>query len=120
MTNHDDQYWEQLAQDAENGRMTPDPTREALHGEAAAEAGRAMLREVFGTDDLDAISDEDLRRGRPALGKQTNGEAGESPMLRLRVPAQMNEAITNLSAARGKSKSELIRDWIAEGLRQAS
>ncbi|WP_178946364.1 ribbon-helix-helix protein, CopG family [Kocuria sp. TGY1127_2] len=120
MTHNEKQDWDQLAQDAETGAMTPDPNTPSLHGDDAAEAGRAILREVYGTDDLDAISDADLRRGRPSLSAQKTRAAGESPMLRVRVPAQVDEAISSLSQAQGRTKSELIRDWIEEGLRQAS
>lgn len=120
MTHNDKQYWDQLAQDAETGAMTPDTSEPTLHGEGAAEAGRAMLREVYGTDDLDTISDADLHRGRPSLSAQKTRPAGESPMLRVRVPARIDEAISNLSKSQGKTKSELIRAWIEDGLRHAS
>lgn len=120
MTHNEKQDWDQLAQDVETGAMTPDPSAPSLHGDVAAEAGRAILREVYGTDDLDAISDADLRRGRPSLSVQKTRAAGGSPMLRVRVPAQVDEAISSLSQAQGRTKSELIRDWIEEGLRRAS
>lgn len=70
MTHNEEQDWDQLAQDAETGAMTPDPNAPSLHGDDAAEAGRAILREIYGTDDLDAISDADLLRGRPSLSVQ--------------------------------------------------
>lgn len=87
MTRYQKRYWDQLAQDAETGAMAQDTNTPALHDADAAEAGKSILREVYGTDGLDSISDADLRRGRPALSAQRGRGAGESPMLRVRVPA---------------------------------
>ena len=109
--------WDQLAQDAENGHYTTDPTQ-TLHGEAAAAAGREMLRAAFGTDDLEGI--DQIRRGRPSLTRRTTKTPGESPMLRVRITPDMDLALTDLSQRRGTTKSELVRTFLAQQLDTAS
>lgn len=106
-------YWDELAQDMEDGNYTTDPGQ-TVTGEAAAAEGAAMLRAAFGTDDLEQI--EVIRRGRPTLGRKAARQAGESKMLRVRVTAEMDAALVELSKQRGITKSVMVRELLAEGL----
>lgn len=110
-------YWDELAQDMEDGNYTTDPAQ-TVTGEAAAAEGKAMLRAAFGTDDLEQI--EAVRRGRPTLERQAAGQAGESKMLRVRVTSAMDAALVELSRQRGTTKSEVVRELLAERLNPAS
>ncbi len=58
-------YWDELAQDMEDGNYTTDPAQ-TVTGEAAAAEGKAMLRAAFGTDDLEQI--EAVRLSHPEEG----------------------------------------------------
>lgn len=82
----------------------------------AKEAGRALLREVLGTDDLDALA-QMSKPGRPSLDKTS---AGQSPMLRVRLPESLNTAIETLAQHKKQKKSEVIRSLLIEGLKHAS
>ncbi|MBD4563248.1 ribbon-helix-helix protein, CopG family, partial [Xanthomonas citri pv. citri] len=69
-------------------------------------------------DDLEQI--EAVRRGRPTLERQAAGQAGESKMLRVRVTPGMDAALVELSRQRGTTKSEVVRELLAERLSPAS
>lgn len=108
--------WDELAQDMETGNYTTDPAQ-TVTGKAAEAEGAAMLRSAFGTDDLEEI--EAVRRGRPSLKRQAAGQAGESKMLRVRVTPGMDAALVELSRERGTTKSEVVRELLAERLSPA-
>ena len=63
---------------------------------------------------------EAVRRGRPTLERQAAGQAGESKMLRVRVTPGMDAALVELSRQRGTTKSEVVRELLAERLSPAS
>ena len=110
-------YWDELAQDMEDGNYTTDPAQ-TVTGEAAAAEGKAMLRAAFGTDDLEQI--EAARRGRPPLERPPGRKAGGARMLRGGVTPGMDAALVELSRQRGTTKSEVVRELLAERLSPAS
>lgn len=48
------------------------------------------------------------RRGRPSLS-----QSGESPMLRVRLPRELDEAVTEAARSAGTSRSEWVRRTLA-------
>ncbi|KAA0976423.1 hypothetical protein FQ154_11185 [Paeniglutamicibacter gangotriensis] len=78
---------------------------EPLHGEAAASAGRELLRK-YGSDN--AIS-QAIRLGRPRVG---DAKRGPSPTVRGRIAEEDFAALVQLEAQSGKSQSALVREAI--------
>jgi predicted HicB family RNase H-like nuclease len=76
------------------GRVVDD-----AYAEAAAEEAIAAVR----------------RRGRPSLSR-----AGESPLLRVRLSRELDEAITRAAEQAGTSRAEWVRQAIAKAVRKAS
>lgn len=64
VTGEKNTYWNELAQDMEDGNYTAVPDS-MVTGEAAAAEGAATLRAAYGTNDLEQT--EAVRRGHPAL-----------------------------------------------------
>lgn len=115
LTPEEEDFYSDMADAAERGeftRVSPPHASEA----AAKEAGRALLREVLGTDDLDALAQMSTR-GRPSLSKDS---AGQSPMLRVRLSQELNNAIESLAQHKKQKKSEVVRSLLIEGLKHAS
>lgn len=54
------------------------------------------------------------RRGRPSLSV-----AGESPLIRVRVSRDLDEAVRQAAAAAGTSRSEWVRHALEEAVRKA-
>jgi hypothetical protein len=69
------------------------------YAEAAAEEAVAIVR----------------GRGRPSLSK-----SGESPLLRVRVSRELDEAVTRAAEQAGTSRAEWVRQAIAQAIRKAS
>ena len=67
---------------------------------------------------VDAAVEEALRhvrtRGRPSLS-----EAGESPLLRVRLPRELDVAVRQAAAEAGLSRSEWVRQTLTEASRKA-
>jgi predicted HicB family RNase H-like nuclease len=55
------------------------------------------------------------KRGRPSLSK-----SGESPLLRVRLPREVDDAITRAARQAGTTRAEWIRRAITQALRKAS
>ena len=53
-------------------------------------------------------------RGRPSLSK-----AGESPLLRVRVSPELNEAVARAAEAAGETRAEWVRRALSEAARRA-
>lgn len=65
---------------------------------------------------------EDMHRryplpGRPSLSGA--GESGESPMLRVRLPRELAEAVDRAAKSANTSRSEWVRRALADGVRRA-
>jgi predicted HicB family RNase H-like nuclease len=55
------------------------------------------------------------RRGRPSLS-----EAGESPLLRVRISRELDAAVTQAAEKEGTSRSAWVRHVLSEASRRAS
>ena len=55
------------------------------------------------------------RRGRPSLSR-----SGESPLLRVRLSRELDEAVTRAAEQAGTSRSEWVREAITQAIRKAS
>jgi len=55
------------------------------------------------------------RRGRPSLSR-----SGESPLLRVRLPRELDEAVTHAAEQAGISRSDWVRRTLAQAARKAS
>jgi hypothetical protein len=75
--------------------------------------GRLIDDAYAGRAAADAI-DKVRRRGRPSLS-----EAGESPLLRVRISRDLDEAVRHAAARTGKSRAEWVRDVLDEASRRA-
>jgi|SRR5579884_964763 len=65
----------------------------------------------------DAVSDalqKVQRRGRPSLS-----QAGESPLLRVRLSRELDEAVTRAADQRGESRADWVRAVLARAVRDA-
>jgi hypothetical protein len=67
----------------------------------------------------DQAADDAIRRvkgrGRPSLS-----HSGESPLLRVRLPEELNDAVSEAAHEAGTSRSEWVRQALAEAPRKAS
>lgn len=54
------------------------------------------------------------RRGRPSLS-----ESGESPLLRVRIPPDLDEAVTRAAEAAGETRADWVRRALARAARRA-
>lgn len=106
MAEHDVDY-ESLAKRLTDPDAEVRGTGKPLHGQAAADAGRAfLLREYGSVEVLDAA----LHPGRPKVGQKKT--SGASPTVRGRISDADFAAFTDLEAETGKSQSELVREAI--------
>ena len=53
-------------------------------------------------------------RGRPSLS-----EKGESPLLRVRLPRELDEAVRRAASRTGKSRAEWVREVLDQAAREA-
>jgi len=74
------------------------------------EAGRAFLEQFVDADELDRIA----RGGRPSLSG-----AGTSPKRQVRLPADVDAALTALAERQGRKPSVLMREAIETYVRSA-
>lgn len=65
----------------------------------------------------EAAADDALRRvrGRPSLS-----ESGESPLLRVRLSRDLDDAVSDAAERAGKSRSEWARDVLAQAAQRHS
>lgn len=54
-------------------------------------------------------------RGRPSLS-----EEGESPLLRVRLPRDLDDAVRRAAERTGKSRAEWVRDVLSQASRRAA
>ena len=55
------------------------------------------------------------RRGRPSLSR-----SGESPLLRVRLSRELDDAVTHAAEQAGTSRAEWVRQALTEAIREAS
>lgn len=100
-----------LGEGAEDLTAFGQDTRLTSGAEAAA-SGRAMLETALGGPE--AV--ERAVRGRPALSSTTARQAHgyKSPQRTFRLPHDLDEKLTRLSARQGRRQSDVVRDALAE------
>jgi hypothetical protein len=85
----------------------------------ADETLRDGMDRVIDDDDTRAAAEEAIfavrRRGRPSLSR-----SGESPLLRVRLSRELDEAITRAAEQAGTSRAEWVRQAITQAIRKAS
>jgi len=84
----------------------------------AGEDLRDSKGRVVGDDYVDSAVEDALRkvrsRGRPSLSA-----SGESPVLRVRISPELDEAMTRAAHAAGETRAEWIRHALAEAVQRA-
>lgn len=70
-------------------------------------------------DDYVARAIDDAHRRRDARGRPSLSDTGESPMLRVRLPRELAEAVDRAAASARQSRSEWVRHALAETVRKA-
>lgn len=110
LSEEDEQHFDDLADKAERGEFVV--RGERLRGEDAAEAGRKMILEATGLQDLD----EAMRvvRGRPRLGEPDRPETGT---WKIKRPDALDKAVNQARKARNMEKSEYIRFAVIEQIK---
>lgn len=110
-----DEYWQDWADRAEGDDISTPASARRYEGDAAEEEIGGLLDEILSPDELASIG----RRGRPGL----NGGAGsgESPKRQVRLPRELDAALTERAAAEHRRPSAIIRDALSDYLhRKAS
>jgi hypothetical protein len=105
MTEHAD--YDDLAARAEAGDLQPVPGT-ALHGAAAAGAGRAALLAATGADTVEDVTRMAL--GRPRLGEDRRPSA----VWKVRASAQLDDQVRAHLQAHGIAFPDLVRDAVSE------
>lgn len=81
-----------------------------------------VLRDTEGrvVDDayVDSAVEDALRRVR-GRGRPSLSESGESPLLRVRISRELDVAVRAAAAASGTSRSEWVRQVLADAARRA-
>lgn len=98
----EEREYAELATRAERGDLKS--TGEALHGDAAAAAGRAILLEATGAPTVEEATQVAL--GRPRLGEEGRTE---TMTWKVRTPAALDQGVRAAATRRGMSVSEYIR-----------
>lgn len=94
------------------------PGTRLTSGSDAAASGRAMLEKALGG----AEAVERAVRGRPVLSSTTAPHARgyKSPQRTFRLPRDLDEKLTLLSARQGRRQSDVVRDALAEYIERNS
>ena len=92
-------------------RLGPDvPDEEELRDSQ----GRA-IDEAYVEAAVEEAIEQARGRGRPSLSQR-----GESPLLRVRLPRELDEAVSNAARRAGASRSEWVRQVLDEAVHRAS
>jgi hypothetical protein len=75
--------------------------------------GRTVTDEYVDAAAADAVR-KVRRRGRPSLS-----ESGESPLLRVRISPELDEAVSRAAEASGETRANWIRHTLSEASRRA-
>lgn len=94
-----------------NYRLGPDvPDEEELRESQGRVVGEAYVDAA-----VEEAIDQVRGRGRPSLSMR-----GESPLLRVRLPRQLDEAVSDAAKRAGASRSEWVRRVLDEAAHRAS
>lgn len=103
------EYYERLADDAEQGEFTPVPGT-IKRGKDAAKDGQDMILTATGSSSLEEANRIIL--GRPRLGEKV----GRSPSVNIRVTPEMREELKARAAREEMTISEVGRKALAQYL----
>lgn len=92
------------------------PEMNAYGGEEAARRGRALVESAVDADEL-AELDRLITRGRPSIGAEE--PRGESPKRQVRLPEELDHALTERAEREHRSASAIMRDALAKYLQGA-
>ena len=98
-----------LADAAERGELTVKPGT-VKRGSASRQEAQALLMEATGTQSADEMTRVAL--GRPRVG----AAAGESPIIRARVPQELKAGFAALALREDRKEADLVREALAEYL----
>ncbi|WP_199700480.1 ribbon-helix-helix protein, CopG family [Galactobacter valiniphilus] len=98
-----------LADAAERGELTVKPGT-VKRGSASRQEMQALLMEATGTASVEEMAR--LALGRPRAGSA----AGESPVIRARVPQEIKNAFAVLAQREERNEADLVREALAEYL----
>ncbi len=87
-----------------------------LDAEVVLDARGERINQAYVDRVIGELTARRERPGRPSL----SGEVGPSAHVSVRVPDTLAKSLDELSAARGVSRSTLVRDVLAEYVRQVS
>ncbi|MBP2437870.1 ribbon-helix-helix protein, CopG family [Microbacterium amylolyticum] len=105
---------EERAERYERGDIDISPNATISSGDEAARRGRAVVESALDADEL-AELDAAIRRGRPSLGQAA--ARGESPKRQVRLPEELDRALTERAKREHRKASAVIRDALTEYLR---
>lgn len=110
LSEEDERHFDELADKAERGEFVV--RGEQLRGEDAAEAGRKMILEATGMENLD----EAMRviRGRPRIGEPSGPETATWKVV---APGALDQAVAKARKARNMNKSQYIRFAVVEQIK---
>jgi hypothetical protein len=89
------------------------PGRDVLASEALGDSRGRLI-----DDDYVDAAVEDARRQVRGRGRPSLSEAGESPLLRVRLPRDLDEAIRQAAQDAGTTRSEWVRRVLAGATRK--
>lgn len=90
------------------------PNTMVYSGDEAARRGRALVESAIDADEL-AELDRLIARGRPSVG--AGRPRGESPKRQVRLPHDLDRALSERAEREHRSASAILRDALAEYLR---
>ncbi|GGD31212.1 hypothetical protein GCM10010915_09350 [Microbacterium faecale] len=98
----------------ERGDIDVSPHAKIYSGEDASRRGRQLIEMVLDEDEL-AELETAIRRGRPSVGAV--GPRGESPKRQVRLPVDLDRALTERAEKEQRNRSDVIRDALSSYLR---
>jgi len=104
-----DEFWTAWAERAEAEDFDTPASAQVFEGNAAEEEIGGLLDEIFSEDESASIG-----RGRPALDRPAG--SGASPKRQVRLPRELDAALTAAAAEEHRRPSAIIRDALSEYL----
>lgn len=104
-----DGRWEEWAERAEAADFNTPASARRYEGAAAEDEIGGLLDEILSADELATIG-----RGRPSLDGTAGN--GRSPKRQVRLPRELDAALTERAAAENRRPSAIIRDALSDYL----
>ncbi|WP_110589838.1 ribbon-helix-helix protein, CopG family [Microbacterium suaedae] len=112
MTNNETR--EERAARYERGDIDISPDTKIRSGDEAAARGRALIEASLDPAEL-AELDKAIGRGRPSVGAK--GARGESPKRQVRLPVDLDRALTERAEREHRPVAAIMRDALTDYLR---